>query len=76
MNDFWEQGYDVLEQPPPPLIITMTMANLMAMKEELREKDVEIESLKILLSDCLDCFEHTPTRPIAVAIKQALKGNK
>lgn len=39
----------------------------------LAEKDAEIESLKLLLSDCLDYFEDTPNIPIAIAIKNILK---
>jgi hypothetical protein len=44
------------------------------LEKALAEKDIEIESLRIVLSDCLDHFEHTPTRPIAVAVRKILGG--
>jgi hypothetical protein len=63
------------------LAVERATANMVAaqnraaeLEKALREKDIEIESLRIVLSDCLDHFEHTPTRPIAVAVRKILGG--
>jgi hypothetical protein len=46
--------------------------------EHLKQKIARLENenarMRLLLSDCLDCFEDTPTRPIVGSIKNALGG--
>jgi hypothetical protein len=46
----------------------------------LEERPVDVldenARLRKLLSDCLDCFEDTPERPIVIAIKKALEDKK
>jgi hypothetical protein len=43
------------------------------LEKALSDRNSEIQSLRLLLSDCLDCFEHTPTRPIAVVVRKVLE---
>jgi multidrug resistance efflux pump len=77
-NGTWVKSSDAEELE---LAVERATANMVAaqnraaeLEKALNEKDIEIESLRIVLSDCLDHFEHTPTRPIAVAVRKILGG--
>jgi hypothetical protein len=71
--------WNSLEIVPDGMFVLSSDAEVLKKRVEelekaLMEKDIEIESLRIVLSDCLGHFEHTPTRPIAVAVRKILGG--